>query len=343
MSDYDLRAAERAVAAAPGDRYAVHALHSARFRRGLGWEGQELPAGVRCHVSGDQPDGYETVVPAGDPIPIRFVPAGPFLMGSREADSVAWDDEKPQHTRTLPGYWIGKTPVTVREWRASGLPLAEQPEWSTTPDHPVVNVSWHDAKAFCAWGGFTLPSEAEHEKAARGTDGRTYPWGEEPLVPRKWDDGPEVPLPPERASPYGVLGMIGCVWSWCEDVYAAEAYRRQGDVPFPAARSGSTGAGAGATPPGTVAPPAAAGSRPATGAATSVSASRGGDESVLARAYRGGGWGYGPVVCRAAFRYANDPGIRFVSIGFRVARAASSAWKRHDLPAYTLADEEEET
>lgn len=99
-------------------------------------------------------------------------------MGSDKArDAQAFDNELPQHTVTLPGYWIGKTPVTAAQFRAFA---------QVSGHRPVRWVTWHDARAYCRWlsraSGLaaTLPSEAEWEKATRGTDGRLYPWGDEP-------------------------------------------------------------------------------------------------------------------------------------------------------------------
>jgi formylglycine-generating enzyme required for sulfatase activity len=131
-----------------------------------------------------------------------YVPAGEFLMGSADADPEAASNEKPQHTVYLDAYWIGQTEVTnaqfakfidaggysTREyWTDEGWAWKEtqgitQPwlwtdqQWNK-PDYPVVGVSWYEATAYVQWAGARLPTEAEWEKAARGTDGRIYPWG----------------------------------------------------------------------------------------------------------------------------------------------------------------------
>jgi len=177
------------------------------------------------------------------------VPAGPFLMGSSSADGMASDDEKPQHRVTLRGFKIGKYPVTNaqylrfveatgQEWRSDD---GRRPERANCP---ATYVTWHDARAYCAWlteawqaegkiardEAVRLPTEAEWEKAARGglpspsqgegTGVRVYPWGDE------WDesrcntaelglnDTTPVGIFPEGASPYGCLDMAGQVWEW---------------------------------------------------------------------------------------------------------------------------------
>jgi formylglycine-generating enzyme required for sulfatase activity len=162
---------------------------------------------------------------------VVWVPPGPFLMGSDECrDPSAYDDEFSQHEVTLPGYWIGRYPVMVAQFRAfveaSGYEPTNRDSLEGPGDHPVVRVTWDDALAFCGWlsersGALvTLPSEAEWEKGARGTDGRIYPWGDE------WDPDrcnskeggkghtTRVGAYPDGASPYGLLDMAGNVWEW---------------------------------------------------------------------------------------------------------------------------------
>jgi formylglycine-generating enzyme required for sulfatase activity/serine/threonine protein kinase len=193
-----------------------------------------------------------------------YVPAGEFLMGSIGADSIAADDEKPQHAVYLSDYWIGLTQVTnsmfARFVAATGYQTdAEMAgsawtydpsnrSWADTPgaswrspfgsesnlngleEHPVVQVSWNDAVAYCQWAGKRLPTEAEWEKAARGVGGRAYPWGDE------WDSGrvnsretgryasSVVGSYPFGASPYGALDMAGNVWEWVSDWYSDSYY-----------------------------------------------------------------------------------------------------------------------
>jgi formylglycine-generating enzyme required for sulfatase activity len=177
--------------------------------------------------------------------PIVFVPPGPFLMGSnKEQDPQAYEDEIPQHPLTLSGYWIGCFPVTVGQFRtfveddgyrpSSGFrPSSIKWSWEKD-DRPVIGVSWHDALAYCRWLALgtglpvTLPSEAEWEKAARGTDGRIYPWGNDPpdesLCNFNHDDGRTATTPvgqysPQGDSPYGCADMAGNVWEWTRNLW----------------------------------------------------------------------------------------------------------------------------
>jgi formylglycine-generating enzyme required for sulfatase activity len=183
----------------------------------------------------------EKAVPARQPFDPEMVliPAGEFLMGSDPSvDKGAFSDEQPQHTLYLPDYYLAKTPVTNAQYaaflQATGYEQPEDWKGGNPPkgkeDHPVVNVSWHDAVAYCRWLSeatgkpYRLPSEAEWEKGARGSDGRIYPWG------NQWDaercnagiGGPEdtttVGAYPEGASPYGLLDMAGNVWEWTRSV-----------------------------------------------------------------------------------------------------------------------------
>jgi formylglycine-generating enzyme required for sulfatase activity len=171
-----------------------------------------------------------------------WVPPGPFLMGSDTArDPEAFDDELPQHTVTLPGYWIGRYPVTVARFKAfvddSGHKPAVAPDVKGRDDHPVVYVSWGDARAYCDWlaerSGLpvALPTEAQWEKAARGTDGRIYPWGNgwdasqcNSLEGGKRDTTPVGAYSLAGDSPYGCIDVAGNVWEWCQSLYRRYPY-----------------------------------------------------------------------------------------------------------------------
>ena len=174
------------------------------------------------------------------------------MMGAAANDPVASSEEKPQHPVTLDAFWIDRTEVTNAQYREcvkagacqrpeSGDSYYENP---TLSDYPVLNTSWYDADAYCQWAQRRLPTEAEWEKAARGTDGRTYPWGNAPAAGDKvnfcdqrcsytWqskqiDDGYALTSPVghfvDGASPYGALDMAGNVWEWVADWYDAKYY-----------------------------------------------------------------------------------------------------------------------
>jgi serine/threonine-protein kinase len=245
-------------------------------------------------------------------------------------------DERPGHKVLLDTFWIDRTEVTVGMFRAFvadsgyvstaerdgwGKPWRDGPkddEWpklpgtdwrhpggpgsTTSADHPVVQVSWEDATAYCAWAGGSLPSEAQWEKAARGTDGRRFPWGnsfdgmklnacgaECPV--ERWrdsghDDGHPRTSPvgsfPAGASPYGAQDMAGNVWEWVADWYSA-GY--DGDAPSRNPRGPSTG---------------------------------------TLRAMRGGAWydGEAEAWATCTVRHQNPPWDRYEDVGFRCMVAA---------------------
>ena len=190
------------------------------------------------------------------------IPPGPFVMGSdRDSDADAYGDEQLQHEVTLPRYYIARYPVTVAQFRAFVGACGYQPEhaerWEELlPNHPVTYVTWHDAMAYCDWltaclqessetpeplasvlhqpgWRVTLPSEAEWEKAARSTDGRRYPWGNEPDPDRANHDATGINTTsavgcfPGGVSLYGVEELSGNVWEWMRSLYA--------DYPYPTA------------------------------------------------------------------------------------------------------------
>lgn len=200
------------------------------------------PVAPRIRVTGpasavNERDGAELV----------WVPAGEFLRGSPEG--VGAGDERPQKKTHLDGFWIYKHPVTLAQYRkyceATGKDF--KPTWGqgmhAAPEgdeglYPA-QANWYEADAYARAMGAALPTEAQWEKAARGTDGREYPWGNE------WDPAKCVSMEetiykfspgfrpvgsyPTGASPYGVLDMAGNVWEWVADWYDYEAYRSAED------------------------------------------------------------------------------------------------------------------
>jgi serine/threonine-protein kinase len=212
-----------------------------------------------------------------------YVPAGPFVFGSLDpAQALAKlgnraGDEHPVREVWLDAFWIDRTEVTnadfarfVAETRRVTIPEQNGSGWVWLPtgwaavpgaswrhptgegssiegrdDHPVVQVSWFDADAYCAWAGRRLPTDAEWEKAARGTDARAFPWGSEfdparlnycdrscPIPSDRrdasHDDGFAYTAPvgsfPQGASPYGALDMAGNAWEWTADWYHPDSY-----------------------------------------------------------------------------------------------------------------------
>jgi formylglycine-generating enzyme required for sulfatase activity len=163
-----------------------------------------------------------------------LIPAGEFLMGSDpEKDKYARKDEQPQHKLYLPDYYMAKTPITnvqYLRWINKNPPTGKE-------NHPVVFVVWRDAMVYCRWlsevtgKSYHLPSEAEWEKAARGTDGRIWPWGNVPPDATQCnynmtvDNTTPIGQYPKGASPYGVLDMAGNVWEWTSSLYKEYPYK----------------------------------------------------------------------------------------------------------------------
>ena len=174
------------------------------------------------------------------------VPAGPFLMGSNDVELYESDDEFPLHTVELDTYWISRYETTNAQYKlfvddgnTESIPWTNCRVWSADgtydldyANHPVVCVSWHNAVAYTEWlsiqsgDAISLPSEAEWEKAARGTEGQTYPWGDEFDFDKLSNKGAIEPLGSyaEFASPYGAEDMAGSVAEWTQSQYKAYPY-----------------------------------------------------------------------------------------------------------------------
>jgi formylglycine-generating enzyme required for sulfatase activity len=231
-----------------------------------------------------------------------LIPAGEFLMGGDpKRDKQTEEDEQPQHSLYLPDYFIAKTPVTNAQY-AVFVQATERhaPEhWESdnppkgTEGHPVVNVYWEEAVAYCKWLAertskpYRLPSEAEWEKAARGTDGRIYPWG------NNWDakrcnteeGGSDFTTPvnqfsPQGDSPYGCVDMAGNVWEWTRSLWDKYPYD------------------------------------PSDGREGLIV----GDEVL--RVLRGGSWHFNRNLARCACRHWREPNFCWGDIGFRVCVAS---------------------
>ena len=174
-----------------------------------------------------------------------LVPGGPFTMGSSDEGE---QDERPAHTVTIDAFCMDRTEVTneayaecveakrCRPWddRIASRNHAGPEVAFRGPKQPVVGVSWFDARDYCSFRGKRLPREAEWEKAARGTDGRKFPWGNARPAPEHGvfgrafgrDSTDPVGIHPAGRGPYGHDDLAGNVWEWVEDSYDPYAYRR---------------------------------------------------------------------------------------------------------------------
>ncbi|HEY6973817.1 MAG TPA: formylglycine-generating enzyme family protein [Nitrospiraceae bacterium] len=236
------------------------------------------------------------------------VPAGDFLMGSDpRKDHAAGPQEVPQHRVYLDAFEIDRYEVSNVQYLR--FVLATGTDWpkfwreSPFPEkaalHPVINVSWNEADAYCRWAGKRLPTEAEWEKAARGADGRIFPWGDEPAGWIKSNiahSGSKrgFKYPPlanvnrydRGVSPYGIYQMAGNVSEWVADWFDPEYYRK-GDNENPK-----------------------------------------GPESGDIKVFRGGSWNEDPEVARSAGRNGGEPNRRSYLTGFRCAQ--SDLGTRHE-------------
>ena len=197
--------------------------------------------------------------------------------------------EKPVHEVTLDSFWIGRTEVTVAQWRAvmGSAPGKANDQGDT---HPVAEVNWENCQDFCRDAGVGLPTEAQWEYAARGPEGRTWPWGStwDPTRCQSGDDkhGHKYTAPvgsfPRGASWCGALDMAGNVWEWCQDWYSDTFYGTpEAQAKNPECKDNSSGH----------------------------------------RVLRGGCYYNGDIYCRGAKRYRHAPDYKLRSIGFRVCLA----------------------
>ena len=189
---------------------AAHALAEAGDVRATATDRIVVPAGT--FVMGDPFREVELQAYAIDRYPVTVASYAAFVAAGGYRERRHWSSEgwawRAQNAIAKPRFW------DEDEWRAY-----------LVPNHPVVGVSFYEAEAYAAFRGARLPSEAEWEKAARGTDGRKYPWGHD------WRDdacgmrgiGPRSTVPigvfPRGASPYGARDLVGCVWQWCTDPF----------------------------------------------------------------------------------------------------------------------------
>ncbi|MDY6788087.1 MAG: formylglycine-generating enzyme family protein, partial [candidate division WOR-3 bacterium] len=189
-------------------------------------------------------NGYSEYINKKDGTILVYIPAGDFIMGNNDG----WEREQPEHKVYLDGYYLSKYEITNkqykkfcdetgREYPGDLNPYAMDNYFTGYPDYPV-DVTWSEAKAYCDWAGLKLPTEAQWEKSAKGTDERKYPWGNRDpdslLANFGWiyidgNDGYSYTSPvgafPAGKSPYGLMDMAGNVSEWCNDWYGY--YRSQ--------------------------------------------------------------------------------------------------------------------
>ena len=219
-------------------RALVHVTEGRTADVALNLRAAALPAlGNGLVPQGMNVQGYEEYWRPKDGAPVVRIPAGEFLMGSTEKEGEP--SEHPQRTVYVSEFLIDKTEVSWGQYlkfaNATGTRLPEPPLWGMPDDYAATAVTWDEAKAFCGWVGGRLPTEAEWEKASRGTDGCRYPWGDDwdPDRCNTRDGGPHRPegvgVYPRCLSPYGVLDMVGSVWEYCADFYDDTYYQTAPD------------------------------------------------------------------------------------------------------------------
>ena len=238
--------------------------------------------------------------PAGTIHEMVLIPAGKFVMGYDGSD----ENQKPAHAVSLGAYYIDKYEVSNAQYDAFvTMTSAQVPRYATDsnlnqPNQPVVGVTWVETNAYCALAGLRLPTEAEWEKAARGSDGRLYPWGTrlpngmlanfaDKNADLDWrdlsfDDGYGFSAPVgsyvSGVSPYGVHDLSGNVWEWVSDWYGADYYKQ------------------------------------------SPEANPTGPTNGVNRVIRGGSWYSQVTALGSAFRLFHEPGHGTLYVGFRCVK-----------------------
>ena len=247
-------------------------------------------------------EGLEKEVKGKDGAPMVLIPEGPFPMGVPHGDRDGGRDEYPRHDVFVNNFYIDKFELTNSRYlefvKATNHRVPQNPKNATRnlwqgdtiteslADRPVINVDWADANAYCQWAGKRLPTEAEWEKAAKGTADRRFPWGNvEPTnkhlnFNQQWiGEKTLMPVGSYEAgkSPFGVYDMAGNVWEWVNDWYDAKYYEK------------------------------------------SPAKNPMGPESGTKRVLRGSGWQNETPTVRIFTRVDSDPTIRNESTGFRCA------------------------
>ncbi len=269
----------------------------------LKWAGITFLLGMLSMGAGEP--SIELEIQKGkDGAPMVRIPEGAFTMGSGEGSG----NERPEHKVSLDGYFIDQFEVTISLYakflaatKRHAPPLWDEDAEGSAGNRPAVGVNWVDADAYCKWAGKRLPTEAEWEKAARGIDGRKYPWGNmQPFVDianynrGQWVSYAITLIPVETLggmsvrhgtkeggkSPYGLYQMAGNAAEWVADWYDREYYAKSPD-------------------------------RNPTGPTE-------GDKRVI----RGGSWSDLPAGVRSTARVAADPDFRDLTLGFRCAMDA---------------------
>jgi len=237
-----------------------------------------------------------------------LIPSGEFIMGTDDTNSPA--DQRPAHQVYPDAFYIDKYEVTNRQyeqfiiaggyqkkqfWTEEGWEFITKKQidrplglgtryLSAAPNQPVVGISWYEANAYARWAGKRLPTEAEWEKASRGTNGKRYPWGMEMDFTKVFyhfgRDPAIVGSYPAGVSHYGVFDMAGNVWEWCADWYDEAYYLK-----------------------------------------TSQRNPRGPAQGTM-KVMRGGSWNSSRMQMQCTYRDSNNPDYRNTNIGFRCVRDA---------------------